>query len=111
MARVEEYPACVEEVIRRHGQYRPTYGDVEVQMVFDREGHHYQLLNVGWDRQRRIWGCLLHIDIKDGKIWIERDGTQEGVANELVEMGVSKQDIVLAFHAPYKRPYTGFAEN
>ncbi len=23
--------------------------------------------------------------------------------------GVGKEDIVLAFHAPYKRPYTGFA--
>jgi hypothetical protein len=26
----------------------------------------------------------------------------------LVALGVPKEDIVLAFHAPYKRPYTGF---
>jgi hypothetical protein len=30
------------------------------------------------------------------------------MANELVELGVPKEDIILAFHAPYKRPYTGF---
>ena len=47
--------------------------------------------------------------IKDGKIWSERDGTEIGVANELVEAGVPKQDIVLAFNAPYKRKFTELA--
>ncbi|HBB33754.1 MAG TPA: hypothetical protein DC064_18635, partial [Cyanobacteria bacterium UBA9273] len=32
-----------------------------------------------------------------------------GVANELVEAGVPKEDIVLTFHAPYKRKYTELA--
>lgn len=32
-----------------------------------------------------------------------------GDINELVEWGVPKEDIVLAYHAPYKRQYTGFA--
>ena len=39
----------------------------------------------------------------------ERDGTEIGVANELVEAGVPKTDIVLAFYAPYRRQYTEFA--
>jgi len=111
MARVEDYPAYVEELIKRYSQYKPAYGDIEVQVVFDRERHHYQLLNVGWNKYKRIRGCVLQIDIKDGKIWIQHDGTEEGIANELVEMGIPKQDIVLAFHAPYKRQYTGFAVN
>ncbi len=51
----------------------------------------------------------MHFDIKDGKIRIQHDGTEIGVANELVEMGVPKEDIVQAYHPPYKRPYTGFA--
>ncbi|WP_425445542.1 element excision factor XisI family protein [Tychonema bourrellyi] len=53
--------------------------------------------------------CIIYIEIKDGKIWIERDGTEIGVANELLEAGVPKTDIVLAFYAPYRRPYTEFA--
>jgi len=53
----------------------------------------------------------VHIDIKNGKIWIQHDGTERGVANDLVEWGVPKEDIVLAFHAPYRRQYTGFAVN
>lgn len=109
MARVEEYPKFVEQIIREYGQYKPAYGDVEVQLIFDRENHHYQLMKVGWNGLKRIRGPVLQIDIIDGKIWIQHDGTEVGVANDLVEMGVPKEDIVLAFHAPYKREYTGFA--
>jgi len=31
-----------------------------------------------------------------------------GIANELVKLGVPKDHIVLAFHEPFVRPYTGF---
>lgn len=111
MARVEDYPRYVEEIIERYGQYKPAYGDVEVQTIIDREHHHYQLVNVGWNKNQRIRGCVLHVDIKDNRIWIQHDGTETGIANELVEIGVPKQDIVLAFLAPYKRQYTDFAVN
>jgi len=109
MARVENYTRHIEEIIKRYGNYRPAYGDVEVQIIFDRENRHYQLVTVGWNNDLRIHGCMLHIDIKDDKIWIQHDGTEIGVANELVELGIPREDIVLAFHAPYKRQYTGFA--
>ncbi len=111
MEELEKYKTVVEEVIKRYGSYKPSYGDVEVQIILDRENHHWQLMNVGWNKDRRIRGCVLHIDIKDGKIWIQHDGTETGVANELAEMGVPKEDIILAFHPPYKRKYTGFGVN
>ena len=109
MARIEEYRTHVENLIRQYGNYKPSYGDIEVQLVFDRENDHYQLLNVGWHGNSRVRGCVLHIDIKDDKIWIQHDGTDVGIADELVALGVPKENIVLAFHAPYKREYTGFA--
>ena len=51
----------------------------------------------------------INVDIKDKKIWIQRDGTEIGIANELIAAGVPKEDIVLGFHAPYKREFTDFA--
>lgn len=66
-------------------------------------------MTVGWNDYQRIHGSLLHIDIKAGKIWIQYDGTEEGIANRLVELGVPKTDIVLAFHVPFRRQYTDFA--
>ena len=82
----------------------------EKQLIFDTERDHYQLVHVGWTWQEyRNYGCVLHLDIKDEKIWIQHDGTEEGIANALVALGVPKEDIVLAFHAPSMRQYTGFA--
>ena len=102
MARLDDYRSLIEQIIREYGQYKPHYG-------FDRERDHYHLMSVGWDGYERIRGSILHIDIKDGKIWIQHDGTEEGIANRLLEWGVPPQDIVLAELAPYKRKYTKFA--
>ena len=40
------------------------------------------------------------IRIKNDQIWIEEDWTEEGIANELMKLGISNLDIVLAFHLP-----------
>lgn len=107
--KIEKYRAYIENIIREYGSFKPSYGDVEMQILSDKENNHYQLNSVGWNKDQRIHGCLLHIDLKNGKIWIQHDGTEEGAANKLVEMGVPKEDIVFGFHAPYKRQYTDFA--
>ena len=82
--------------------------EYEVQTIFDTERDHYQLLRVGWRNNKRDFGCVLHLDIKDDKIWIQHDSTDTGIANQLLEMGVPKEDIVLAFHEPEVRQFTGF---
>jgi hypothetical protein len=53
--------------------------------------------------------CLVHLDIIDGKIWVQRDETEDGVTHELVGAGVPKHDIVLGFHPADVRPHTGYA--
>ena len=58
---------------------------------------------------RRIHTCLLHIDIKDGKIWIQKDFTEKGIAIDFLETGIGRDEIVLGFQAPFKRPFTEFA--
>ena len=108
---VETYRRCIQELIREYGKHKSPHEDIEAQVIFDQEHDHYQLVNVGWRNKRRVYGCVLHIDIKDNKIWIQHDGTEIGVANELVALGVPKDDIVLAFHSPYKRQFTDFAVN
>lgn len=109
MDKLTQYREHIKSVLTEYGSYKPSYGDVEVQLIFDEERDHYQVITVGWNGYRRIRGCVLHVDIKDGKIWIQHDGTEIGIANELVALGVPKEDIVLAFHAPSRRKYTEFA--
>lgn len=111
MDKINYYQQLIETILIEYSRYGSSYdADIESQLVFDRERHHYHLWNLGWRKRERVRGAILQLDIKsDGKVWIQYDGTEEGIANRLVELGVPKEDIVLAFHAPYKRPYTGFA--
>ncbi|MBD2578650.1 XisI protein [Oscillatoria sp. FACHB-1406] len=102
------YSELVQTIIKGHVG-KNLNSKTEVHLIFDTERDRYQLLHLGWDDLIRVFGCIIYVEIKEGKIWIERDGTETGVANELVEAGVPKQDIVLAFHAPYKRKFTEFA--
>ena len=110
---VEQYRQYIQDLLLARAQrvnQSPTPSKTETQVIFDKERDHYQLVHVGWRRNgRRNYGCVLHLDIKDGKIWIQHDGTEEGIANALVELGVPKTDIVLGFHDPFMRQYTGFA--
>ena len=111
MDKLTLYRQYILDILHEYGQYRPSYGDIDVDQIADKENDHYQLLTVGWDGYQRIYGSLFHIDIKNGKIWIQHDGTEEGIADRLVERGVPKSDIVLAFHAPFRRQFTEFAVN
>jgi hypothetical protein len=67
------------------------------------------LINIGWNKDRRIHGCLVHIDIINDKVWIQRDGTEEGIAVELEQKGIPKERIVLGFRPPEIRKYTDYA--
>lgn len=109
MDKINHYRGLIREILDEYGHHRPKYGQVEVERVADTVNDHYQLVTVGWDGNERIHGCLFHVDIKDGKFWIQHDGTEEGIANRLVERGVPKTDIVLAFHTPFRRQFTEFA--
>ncbi|NJK63602.1 MAG: XisI protein [Synechococcaceae cyanobacterium SM2_3_1] len=77
--------------------------------LFDPETDQYVILSEGWEGPRHHHGCLLHIEVQDGRIWVQRDGTEDGIANELVNAGIPKEVIVLGFHEPSVRPHTGFA--
>ena len=109
MAELTEYQTKIQDLLTELAAYGSSDREVESQLIFDRERNHYQLMHVGWRNQHRIYGCVVHLDIKDGKIWIEKDLTEDGIATELLEAGVPKQDIVLAFHEPELRQYTEFA--
>ena len=108
---VEQYRQYIKHLLserQKRASMSRKYEEYEVQTIFDEQQDHYQLLYVGWRGNKRDFGCILHLDIKDGKIWIQHDGTEIGIANQLVEMGVPKQDIILAFHEPYIRQFTEF---
>ncbi|AFY39941.1 XisI protein [[Leptolyngbya] sp. PCC 7376] len=83
--------------------------DSELQLIIDENNNHYLLLETGWYKNQRIYGSLIHIDLLKGKIWIQNDSTEEGIANELVKLGIPPEQIVLAFKSIERRKITDFA--
>ena len=108
MEKITRYQQYVQEILRSYHN-----GDKDInssQVIFDTEHNHYQLLTLGWrDELKRILHIIAHVDIIDGKIWVQRDFTEPSIADQLIARGVPNTDIVLGFHPPYKRPYTDFA--
>jgi hypothetical protein len=109
MEKVERYRAVLRQVIQEYASYKPSHGQIEAEAIIDPTRDHYEVMHVGWDRQRRVHGAVIHLDIIGGKIWIQYDGTNRPVGDELLAAGIPPEDIVLAFHPPDVRPLTGFA--
>jgi XisI protein len=108
MDKVTQYRQYVQTLLSQYAKDDVSDDDVEVQMIFDTERDHYQWMNVGWQQSNRIYRCIVHFDIKDGKIWLQQNLTDQNPAEELVEMCVPRDDIVLGLQPPYKRQYTEY---
>ena len=103
------YREIVQQIIFEYAKHKPRYGQIETEMLIDTERDHYKVMHIGWEGMRRVYGSVIHLDIINGKVWIQYDGTNRPVADALLEAGVPREDIVLAFHPPEVRQYTDFA--
>ena len=108
MEKVEKYRESVLALITRYASEDNASQDVDVELVVDVQNDHYQWLNVGWEGLNRVYRWIVHLDIKDGKVWLQQNLTDRNSAQELVDLGVAREDIVLGLHPPYKRPYTDY---
>lgn len=108
MATVDIYRQHIQNLLTEHSKL-VWDKRIQAELIFDTERDRYQLVYVGWRNSRRLYGVVLHVDIIDGKIWVQQDGTEVGIANKLVELGVPKEDIVLGIDPPDMRHYTDFA--
>ncbi|MEM7131220.1 MAG: XisI protein [Chloroflexota bacterium] len=111
MVTVEEYRDRVQQLLAEYQKPKSLQDGVETLLVADKEGDHYQLVNVGWDNERRVYGVAIHIDIRENKIWLQQNLTDQLVAEDLVALGIPKEHIVLGFQPAYMRKYTEFAVN
>ncbi|MBW4509911.1 MAG: XisI protein [Scytonematopsis contorta HA4267-MV1] len=104
-----QYRNLVEKTLKDYADFLDNDDQVQVELVFDRERNRYLLVESGWQNGYRIYGTLLHIDIVDNKLWIQHDGTEDGVAHELLAAGIPKEHIVLGFKSLERRQHTEFA--
>jgi len=106
---LEQWRTVIEHILQEYASVPYSYGNVEKKVIFDRKNDRYLVFIMGWEGYRYEHGCMIHIEIINNKVWIQRDGTEEGIALDLEESGIPKENIVLGFKPPEVRPITGYA--
>jgi len=109
MDTLDTHRQVIQNVLTEYIRLQYAYGEIQNETIFDCEADRYLVMSIGWQGVRRIHGCLIHVDIINDKVWIQRDGTEHGIAAELVAAGIPKDRIVLGFHPPEVRQHTNYA--
>jgi XisI protein len=105
--RLTKYRQVIQAVLSEYAEGSPLGGEIESETVFDIVSDRYLLVDLGWNGQRRIYACLIHLEIREGKIWIQRNQTDRSLTEDLLVRDVGKEDIVLGLQPPEVRQYTG----
>jgi predicted Co/Zn/Cd cation transporter (cation efflux family) len=87
----------VKQVIRDYARLTPSHGQIRLDTVFDETHDRYALMQTGWSQGRRVRGNLIYITLHDNRIYLEYDGMEQGITQDLIQLGVPADQIVLAF--------------
>ena len=111
MDKLTHYQNIIKQILTQYERISAQVPDPDIDevLMFDDQRSQYLWFNIGWKNDRRVQAISVYARIKNEKIYIEEDWTEEGIATELLREGVPKEDIVLAFHDPQTRELTEFA--
>jgi hypothetical protein len=100
---------AIARVFRSWEEFPSAISKFRILGVTDTCHDRYALTHVDFDGERYKSHLLAQLEIRDGKIWLLTDNTEEGIASELVAEGVPKERIVLGFYPPSMREMGDFA--
>lgn len=109
MDTLDRYRQIITEILTEYSKIPYAVGELERHLIIDKPANNFILLTIGWQNRKRVHGCLVHIALIDDKVWIQRDGIEDGITYDLLEAGIPKDKIVLAFYPPDVRLHTEFA--
>lgn len=111
MDQLKQYQRAIRKVLTEYATFLESSPDrnYKVAKLFDDEHGQYAVRRIGDWQKKRFRYTDLHISITNGKVWIEEDMTEDGIANALVEAGIPQNAIVLGFQPPYVREQMAFA--
>jgi hypothetical protein len=99
------YKSVITNSLEAHAELanQMSQSGLETHAVLDDSQGRYALLRVGWQQKKRVRTVILYVRLYDGKIWIEEDWTENGLAADLIAAGIPREIIILAFLHPSKR--------
>jgi XisI protein len=101
--------AAIIQVLSELAEMSNQGQESETLPLFDTERDNYALISTGWRGIQRLHHITAHMRIANGKVWVEADNTNVELVQQLLDLGIRKDEIVLAFYSRKKRPFTEFA--
>ena len=110
MAKLDHFRSCIINLLEEIYSYNTSHQEENLfsELILDKERDHYLILDVGWKGKQYIYDPFIHIDIKDEKIWIQRNFTDIELGEKLMAMGIEKKDIILGLHSPFMRQFSDY---
>ena len=110
MASIEHLREAIARVFQSWEAYpNPAVSLFQIAGVMDLSHDRYTLTHLDFDGDRYKSSLLAYLEIRNGKIWILTDNTEDGIASEIVAEGVTKNQIVLGFYSVALREAGEFA--
>lgn len=108
MDKITKYQTIIATTLKKYAT--SNVPGMEDQVILDFENNHFQLITIGWNDGKYIFLPLIHFDIKpDGKIWLMANNTDVRIAEELVEKGIPRNEIVIGFQPAALRSISDYA--
>ena len=109
MDTLEGLRRAIARVFRSWEELPTSISKFRITGVLDTIHDRYTLTHVDFDGERYTSHLLAQMEIRDGKIWILADNTEEGIATELAATGVPKDRIVLGYYSTRMRELGEYA--
>ncbi len=107
--KLNRYREIIKQTLVEVAGYGSNQDEIEDRPLFDAQSDSYAVISEGWQDDERIHHILVHLEIINGKVWIQADNTDMVIARQLERAGIPKHDIVLGFHPADVRPHTEYA--
>jgi hypothetical protein len=113
MGTVEEkaakYRQIIQDILTSLAAIPNLEAGVDDRLLFDERNDSYAVIAEGWDGDERVHHVVAHLELINGKVWIQVDNTDLVLARELEAKGIPKSDIVLGFRPPEVRSESEYA--
>ncbi len=104
VAKLNHYRQLLQQIVERHAAMPAEPEDLESFPICDTTHDHYLLMDVGGGGRGRTGYVVFHLRLCDGKVRVERDGIEYGIAQDLIEAGIPPEDIVMSYYHQTSQP-------
>lgn len=104
MAGIKKYHQALSSFLEYYASIKsPFMQEVENKIIIDNKSHQYQLLRLGWYKNKYVHYTVFHFEIKDKKVIIYENRTDLNIHAELQEVGILAKDIVSGMQHPSEK--------